>query len=107
LATQRDAEEHSVKLLFGEEGVGESESTALSEKREGRPTAAPQPVTAHELANCRRLGSGPEEFVAHIFQNVRGAFHAYFPTQDRILVLDAENPVVADVHVSLDDGLPG
>ena len=107
MVTQRDAEEHSVKLLFSEEGVGESESTALSEKREGRPTAAPHPVTAHEFANCRRLGSGREEFVAHIFQNVRSAFHAYFPTQNWILVFDAENSFVADVHVSLDDGLPG
>ena len=75
-------------------------------KRKVRRTPAPQPVSPQDLKNQQRFNSSSEELVANVFQNVCSAFHAYFPAQDRILVLDAENAFVADVHVRLDDGLP-
>src|SRR5208337_2010607 len=49
-----------------------------------------------EFANWRRFASGAEELVAHVFENIGSAFHAYFPAQDGIFVFDAENAVVAD-----------
>ena len=76
-------------------------------KRKGRRTPAPQPVSPQDLNNQQRFNSSSEELVANVFQNVRSAFHAYFSAEYGIFVLDAENAFVADVHVCLDDGLPG
>jgi hypothetical protein len=105
-ATQKGAEQHSLRRLRGEAGEGESESTAPLEKRKGRPTAAPQSVTPQESTIWRQFTSDPEDLVANVFENVGSAFDANFPGQDGIFVFDAENAVVADIHVSLDDGLP-
>src|SRR6266700_8080650 len=41
--------------------------------------------------NSRRRISGTQQLVAHIFQNVGGAFDADFACENRILILDAED----------------
>src|SRR2546428_13819143 len=56
--------------------------------------------------NSRRRIPGTQQLVAHIFQNVGGAFDPDFARENRILLLDAEDALEADVHIGLDDGLP-
>src|SRR4051812_32014111 len=47
-----------------------------------------------------------EQLGADILQHPSGALNAERPGQNGVFVLDAENALVADVHVRLDDGLP-
>src|SRR5580693_1168566 len=69
--------------------------------------AAPARATpAQTLTNSRRRMSGPQQFVANVLQDVDGALDADFPGEDRVLILDAEDAFVADIHVGFDDGLP-
>src|SRR5689334_6857904 len=56
--------------------------------------------------NSRRCISSPQDFIAHVLQNVDGALDANLPGEDGVFVLDAQDAVVADVHVSLNNGFP-
>src|ERR1700674_231734 len=65
-------------------------------------TAAP----AQAATNSRRRMSGTQQLGAHVLQDVDRALHADFPGENRVLILDAEDALVTDVHVSLDDRFP-
>ena len=47
-----------------------------------------------------------QKFLAHIFQNVSGAFDPNFSSENGVFVLDAENAFETNVHVGFDDRLP-
>src|ERR1700687_5638525 len=65
-------------------------------------TAAP----AQAATNSRRRMSGTQQLGAHVLQEIDRALHADFPGENRVLILDAEDALVTDVHVGLDDRFP-
>src|SRR6266851_410158 len=76
------------------------------DSNEGPGAALVSAAPRQAPTNPRRRISGTQQLVAHIFQNVGGAFDANFARENRILVLDAEDAFEANVHIGLDDGLP-
>src|SRR5579864_3779904 len=84
-------------------GSGETAGRAVAA---GLATAAPSAAPAQVPKNSRRRMSGSQQFVANVLQNVSGAFDADFSRKNRVLVFDAEDAFVADVHIRLHDGLP-
>src|SRR5438128_5433203 len=48
-----------------------------------------------------------QQFAAHILEHVHRPLDTYFAGENRVFVLDAENPLVADLHVSTHDLFPG
>src|SRR6266403_5099231 len=55
---------------------------------------------------ARQPWSFTQKLFAHVFQNVSGALDPDFSRENGILIFNTENAFEADVHVSLDDGLP-
>src|ERR1700736_5631964 len=80
-----------------------AETVVAAEEAAAVATAA---APAHAPKNCRRRMLGSQQFVAHVFQNVSGSFHADFTSQNGIFIFDTEDALVTDVHVSLDDRFP-
>src|SRR6266851_3602559 len=76
------------------------------DSNEGPGAALVSAAPRQAPTNPRRRISGTQQLVAHIFQNVGGAFDANFARENRILVLDAEDAFEADIHIGLDNGLP-
>ena len=97
---------HRLGRLRGEAGKRESKSAVPPEKGEGRPITAPSPLTSHGFAESRRRNSGSEDFVANVFEHIGRSLDTHFTGENGILVLNAEDAIVTDVHVSLHDGLP-
>ena len=80
---------------------------SAAERIAGRhATAAPGATAAQVPTNWRRCISGPENFIANIFQDIGGALDADFAGENGILIFDAEDAIVSDVHVGLQDGFP-
>src|SRR5208282_1409367 len=57
-------------------------------------------AAVHGLARFR------EKFGANILQDVSGALDTDFAREHRIFIFDAENALVADIHIGADDFLP-
>src|SRR5580704_15248237 len=75
-------------------------------KEEGPGATPARAAPAQTLTKSRRRTSGSQQFVANVFQDVSGALDPDFTWKDGIFVFDAEDALVADVHVRLNDGLP-
>src|SRR5712692_9507111 len=60
----------------------------------------------HPRVNSRRRMLCPQQFVAYVFEDVSSSLDPDFARENGVLILDAEDAFVADVHVGHDDGLP-
>src|SRR5260370_4156233 len=90
-----------------EKGAASASAAAgAGDSNEGLGAALVSAAPRQAPTNSRRRISGTQQLVAHIFQNVGGAFDADFACENRILVLDAEDAFEADVHIGLVAGLP-
>src|SRR5713101_7217146 len=90
-----------------EKGAASASADAgARDSNEGLGAALVNAAPRQAPTNSRRRIPGTRQLVAHIFQNVGGAFDARFASLHWLLVLDAEDAFEADVHIGLDDGLP-
>src|SRR5260370_41923587 len=90
-----------------EKGAASASADAgARDSNEGLGAALVSAAPRQAPTNLRRRISGNQQLVAHIFQNVGGAFDPDFTRENRILVLDAEDAFDANVHIGLDDVRP-
>src|ERR1700733_548820 len=53
------------------------------------------------------LRGASQYLIAHILEHVGGALDTHFAGQNRVLILDAENALIAYVHIGAHDFFPG
>src|SRR5579871_6671166 len=87
---------------------GRSFETVCAKCEAGAAHTAPAPASAAAPAarKRRRSTSGTKDFIAHIFQNVSGALHTHRARQNGVLIFNAKDAFIIDVHIGLKDGFP-
>src|SRR5450631_842359 len=91
----------------GGPGAAASAWVAGRAARASGPAAPARAAAVQAPKNWRRRTLNSQQFIADILQNVKSSFHADFPGENGVFVFDAENALIAHIHVGLQDVFPG